>query len=540
MVSLCAMFSKEISSNILLLLKTQTIDESIKALGILLSSLGYGDRSMFYLHLSSDLKCLIPYSIGKSIEKIDVEFDVVDFSHPFSHVIQSRENKMLSYQSLIIWGHDGFQQLVALANWDNLKQYMIIPIISDSSQLTAMLFLEKLENEQCVSMDTFQWIIEVFCFQLNTLKQSQIMMNDKKQLMNNLKDLTDSEKKKQCFQLIKSHIIGKSQAMLDLFQHMSRISYTPLSILINGETGVGKDLVARTIHHASDHKSGPFVPVNCGAIPAHLFESEFFGHTKGAFTGAETDREGLISLANGGTLFLDEIGDMPLEIQQKFLRVLETKKYRPLGSDEEKTSDFRIISATHVDLNGAIECKTFRSDLYYRISQYIIKVPSLSERIDDINALVEYFIQEFNHNNQKQIKGMRQSALSVLQSADYSGNVRELKSIILACCSLTDSDWITMDTVWQYFKTINKEITQIHLVNDETTELDNKEFLLRLLQDKGGLNQSIVFLEKKLLTISLTQHDFNRKQTADFLQIPLRTLSHKCQAYGLCKNNNEP
>jgi sigma-54-specific transcriptional regulator len=207
--------------------------------------------------------------------------------------------------------------------------------------------------------------------------------------------------------------------------------------MIQGETGTGKELVAQAVHDFSSRADQPFIAINCAAIPENLLESELFGYRKGAFSGAETDKQGLITQADGGTLFLDEIGDMPLVLQAKLLRVLETRMFRPVGGKEELSSDFRLVSATHMSLLEQVRKKTFRQDLYYRLFQYPIRVPALTERTEDIELLGQHFVRLFNQAHGTDIRGIHYRAIDSLKRHGFPGNVRELKHLVEFGCAQT-------------------------------------------------------------------------------------------------------
>lgn len=232
-------------------------------------------------------------------------------------------------------------------------------------------------------------------------------------------------------------IIARSGRMWNLFGMIQRIAPHYRSVLIHGPTGAGKDLVAEALHRRS-HVSGKFVVLNCSAVVETLFESELFGHLKGAFTGADRDKIGLVELAHGGTLFLDEIGDMPLSTQAKLLRALQNREILPVGSHVVRKVDVRVVAATHRNLRAAIAEKTFREDLYYRLSMVELNIPPLAERLEDIPALARHFIQKFSHEFGKKIDGISPRALAVLQGHKWPGNVRELEHAIGRACMLSE------------------------------------------------------------------------------------------------------
>ena len=240
-------------------------------------------------------------------------------------------------------------------------------------------------------------------------------------------------------------MIGESEAILKIKDTIQKVAATDARVLITGPNGVGKELVARSLHAYSDRSSSPLIEVNCAAIPSELIESELFGHEKGSFTSAVKQRIGKFEQASGGTLFLDEIGDMSLDAQAKVLRALQEGKITRVGGEKEIPVDVRVIAATNKDLLEEVENKTFRLDLYHRLSVILIKVPSLNERLEDIPLLVEKFLQDIAKDYGKQAKQIDKKALEVLQKHDWTGNVRELRNVverlvILSGKSITDQD----------------------------------------------------------------------------------------------------
>ncbi|MEQ9424844.1 MAG: sigma-54 dependent transcriptional regulator [Cyclobacteriaceae bacterium] len=233
-------------------------------------------------------------------------------------------------------------------------------------------------------------------------------------------------------------IIGHSQPMQNLFKTIDRIKNNKVTVLISGESGTGKELVARAIHYNSNFSSAPFIPVNCGAIPEQLMESELFGHLKGAFTGASTTRVGFFQAADGGTLFLDEISNTSLNVQAKLLRAIQEKEVNMLGATKPQRVDVRIISASNADLAEMIETESFREDLYYRINVVTINIPSLRERKEDIPLLLDFFNQKFSKESAKQPLRFSKSILKVLQEYSWPGNVRELENFVQRMVIMND------------------------------------------------------------------------------------------------------
>jgi DNA-binding NtrC family response regulator len=237
-------------------------------------------------------------------------------------------------------------------------------------------------------------------------------------------------------------LVGKGPQMAATFQLIQKVAPTQATVLITGESGTGKEVVARAIHHYSLVANKIFLPINCAAIPENLLESHLFGHVRGAFTGAVASQEGLFARARGGTIFLDEIGEMPLGLQSKLLRAIETKEILPVGSTETIKVDLRIIAASNRDLKAMAEAGTFRADLYYRLAVVVLDLPPLRERREDIPALVEYLVRRHNREMKRAYRGVDNNAMRVLMSQAWKGNVRELDNMIEHAMIVGDSEWI--------------------------------------------------------------------------------------------------
>jgi two-component system response regulator GlrR len=270
--------------------------------------------------------------------------------------------------------------------------------------------------------------------------------------------------------------------MEELLSRTYLVADTDSTVLIRGESGTGKELLAVAIHRASSRRDRPFVPVNCSAIPEALLESELFGHSKGSFTGASKSHFGLFQAAHKGTLFLDEIGDMPQHLQVKLLRVLEEKQVRPVGSTTPVPVDVRIISATHRNLEEALEQKQFREDLFYRLNVVSLKLPPLHERKEDIPLLAEYFVEILSGENRKQVKRIAPEAMRILVDAAWPGNVRQLYNVVENACALATSPLITEDLLHDALKQDQKKIVPL----SEARRQFEQQYLIKLLQTTQG------------------------------------------------------
>jgi DNA-binding NtrC family response regulator len=296
--------------------------------------------------------------------------------------------------------------------------------------------------------------------------------------------------KRQVDQIFDSGMIGQCDAMMDICQVLQRVAPMPTTVLLEGESGTGKELAARALHRWSKRK-GSFVPINCGAISAELMESELFGHTKGAFTGAQQMREGLFTYADGGTLFLDEIGEMPLPMQVLLLRVLEEKSIRPVGSNREIPVDVRVIAASNRNLSKEVEQGDFREDLFYRINVVSIRMPALRERMEDLPLLVHHFAELISRELGVPLPDISDNDLVSLKAYDWPGNIRELKNIIERCLLLKRNPMQCINS--QTFKSVGavsgnddigerlEDVEKKHILNMLEIENGNKSAAARRL-----------------------------------------------------------
>lgn len=277
-------------------------------------------------------------------------------------------------------------------------------------------------------------------------------------------------------------IITQSAIMEDLLTKVDRVAQGDASVLLSGESGVGKELFARAIHQASKRCDQPFVTINCAAIPEQLLESELFGHTKGAFTGAIRDHKGLFQLAEGGSLFLDEIGDMPLLLQVKLLHALQERVIRPVGSTQSIPIDVRIISATHRDLKSEIEAGNFREDLYYRLFVVGLTIPSLAQRREDIPLLANHFLRVFAEKHQKNINGFAPEAISFLLASSWPGNIRQLMNVVEQSVVMSAIPLISYELVRDAMHRDETRITSF----EEARKQFERDYLVRLLKITAG------------------------------------------------------
>jgi DNA-binding NtrC family response regulator len=303
--------------------------------------------------------------------------------------------------------------------------------------------------------------------------------------------------------------IGASGSMRKVFELIRKVAPSKTSVMITGQSGTGKEMVARAIHDLSPRRERPFVAINCGAIPASLLESEIFGHEKGAFTGADARRQGCFELADGGTLFLDEIGELSFELQSKFLRVIEEERLRRLGGKSEIAVDVRVICATHRELKDLIQARAFREDLYFRLAVFQLHLPPLRERREDIPPLVQHFVEKFAGDTNKRVRGATPEALETLAAYAWPGNIRELRNTVERAMILCEGDLIDVGDLPPDLVGVSPESPTL----------------------KVSLGQPLREVEKEYILASLRRNGGNKARTADLLGISEKTLYNKLNRY---------
>ncbi|MBN2529230.1 MAG: sigma-54-dependent Fis family transcriptional regulator [Deltaproteobacteria bacterium] len=314
---------------------------------------------------------------------------------------------------------------------------------------------------------------------------------------------------------IHSGIVYASSSMKQVFSLIEKIARVESTVLIIGESGTGKELVARAIHDQSNRSMAPMVPINCGAIPENLIESELFGHKKGAFTDARADKAGLFLEADKGTLLLDEIGELPLLLQVKLLRVLQEGTFRPLGAQQDMRVDVRVIAATHQNLEEKVKKGEFREDLYYRLNVLPVRLPPLREREEDVLLLIDYFIHRNNQRFSSKVTGITNEARKMLLAHSWPGNVRELENVIERAQVLADGTRITKD--------------------DLPSNFQQKENVVRTTLDSDDLSikKAVRMVEEELIRKALQKTGGNRTNAARLLEISHRALLYKIKEYGI-------
>lgn len=313
-------------------------------------------------------------------------------------------------------------------------------------------------------------------------------------------------------------IIGRSEKMQQVFDMISKVAPTPTIVLVTGESGTGKELAARAIHNHSKVRNGPFLPINCGAISENLIESELFGHKKGAFTGAVSDKKGLFEAAENGTVFLDEIGELPLNTQVRFLRVLQEKKIRPVGGTSEIPINCRIVAATNRDLFGAVQEGGFREDLYYRLNVLNIELPPLRDRGADVKLLIEYYIKRYARELENPVQGVTAEAMRILLGYSYPGNVRELQNIVERAVTLERNAMIGIDVL-----PYNLQSESFERVTNEM-EIPDEGLELEAMVEK---------LERTLILKALERAGGIKKEAAKLLGITFRSMRYRLDKYNI-------
>ena len=306
-------------------------------------------------------------------------------------------------------------------------------------------------------------------------------------------------------------IIGRSRAMVDVIRRAERVAETKSTVLITGETGTGKELVARAIHDRSAQRHMPLIKVNCAAIPETLLESELFGHVRGAFTGATTTKKGKFALADGGTIFLDEIGTMTPTLQSKLLRVLQEREFEPLGAERTEKVDVRVIAASNRDLRQMVSDNRFQEDLFYRLNVIPIEIPPLRERREDIPPLVEHFVRKHAQRTGRRVERIEDGVLSALQQYDWPGNVRELENTIERAVVLSPGPVITA-----------RAVSVIGAATPQTTGLPSLK-----------LRQNIEWVERETIRRALDSASGVKKEAAELMGISQRALSYYLAKYRL-------
>jgi sigma-54 specific flagellar transcriptional regulator A len=426
------------------------------------------------------------------------------------------------------------------------KQATLLKDVIDRAEKTPVILLVEQGNEHDISTLVKQMVYQVFEWPATYSNLKQI--TDKLLLLHNQhrearKVLADGRSEARRLASI-DKLIGQSKAIVAIRKLIAQVAETEATVLILGESGTGKEVIARALHDTSYRGTKPFVPVNCGAIPAELLESELFGHEKGAFTGALNSRQGRFELAEGGTLFLDEIGDMPMTMQVKLLRVLQERTFERVGSNRTITCDVRIIAATHRDLESAIKENRFREDLYYRLNVFPIEVPTLRERSEDIPLLVKALIARLEAANRGAVR-LTNASLAVLMQYDWPGNVRELANLIERLAIIYPKGLVDIPDLpekFQKFQMPESSLVETENNTDESFEqdesidmmgvFDHSSSALAQLPKQGiDLKEYLNVLEVDLIRQALSECNGVVAHAARRLNMRRTTLVEKLRKY---------
>lgn len=319
------------------------------------------------------------------------------------------------------------------------------------------------------------------------------------------------------------NIIGSSDEIRKVLSMVERVADSDSTVLITGESGTGKELIAKAIHYNSPRANKPFVPINCGAIPGELLESELFGHIKGAFTGAIANRAGRFELASGGTLFLDEIGELSLNLQVKLLRVLQERRFEPVGSSKTHDADVRVIAATNIDLAKAVAKGQFREDLFYRLNVIPIAIPALKQRRGDIPLLLHHFVQQFNQTKNRSLTGFTPEALEILFHYPWPGNIRELENLVERLAILKGSGQVEINDLPEHYR------LGATTGSSSSSSMDG----LEIPAEGMDFNTAVDQYENLLILQALEKTGWNRNQAAALLKLNRTTLVEKIKKKGL-------
>ncbi len=449
---------------------------------------------------------------------------IVDDEENMRHMLQVMLQKAGYVAQVAADGLEGLEQMAE-------KDFDFVLCDVRMPQMDGMAFLEKsrqMRPDQTVimmsaygTMDSALEAIKIGAYDYisKPFKQDEVLLTLKKAeererlkkenvvLQNRLKKI----EQKYSF----GNIIARSEAMAQVFDLVEKVAKHKTTVLVTGESGTGKDLIAKTIHSNGNRVSVPMVSINCGGIPENLLESELFGYKKGAFTDAVKDKPGLFEEADGGTIFLDEIGELPLSLQVKLLRVLQEEEISPLGATTSKKIDVRVIAATSKDLQQEVNAGRFREDLFYRINVMKIHLPPLRERRGDIPLLVGYFIHHFNQKLEKEIEGLSSQAMPILMAYSWPGNVRELENVIERAVLLGKGRWITPDDLPQSITSGQPSPSSIAPEHTLSIKKASKT------------------LERDLIRRALELTEGNRSKAARILEISRPILISKIKEYGL-------
>ncbi len=514
---------------------------SERNLKLLLTQILSASRQLTYAE--SGQIYILDYSKRYLVPEVYQNELLVDILHPLKRIPLYLKNNnsnlknICAYSAFIgnlinipdIYSYSGFDFKDSyyhdLVNHYKTQSCITIPLRSHANLTIGILQLQNCRNANKDKLNKFpeslHSLVSAFASQAAVALDNTLLIQKNQTLIERLNEtnktlIKENENLKQKIALqsqFNKTIIGDSLAMKQVFKLLEKILNTDVTIFIKGETGTGKELIAQAIHYNSHRKNSAFIAQNCSTLPENLLESELFGYKRGAFSGADKDKEGLIKAADGGTLFLDEIGDMPLNLQAKLLRIVQDKLLRPLGSNESSLVNVRIIAATHKNLEQMIKAGDFREDLYYRLNVYPIELPPLRSRKEDIPSLLTYYLDKYSKKYNKEIQGLSPIVLDLLLAYDYFGNIRELSNIIERAVLLAENKGYILPE---------------HLDN----KLTAPDFSIKIEPNKKNRLKSLVAnYEATLIQQELKEHQGNQTNTAKKLGISRRCLIEKINRY---------
>lgn len=393
--------------------------------------------------------------------------------------------------------------------------FLAVPIKVHGETL-GVLGVDRLFPEGMESFDEDLRVLNVVALLIGqTVKLNQLVAQERRELILANQALRNELRERH---RLTGTVVGHSQAMQEVFEAIARVAPSQATVMLRGESGTGKELVARAIHYGSPRAAQPFIRLHCASVPETLFESELFGHERGAFTGATETRKGRFELANKGTLFLDEIGDIPLSMQVKLLRVLQERRFERVGGNQSHEVDVRLISATHRDLEAMVKSGTFREDLYYRLNVVPITLPPLRERVEDTPLLIEHFLRKFNRQNRRAVR-LSAELIRVMVGYHWPGNVRELENCIERLVVMADTEKVTLGTVPT---TLRGYFTDIRRVSQASGSAGS-----------GSLTGNLEAIERDRLKKALERAGWIQAKAARALGITPRQVAYKVKKYRL-------
>ncbi|ERB65234.1 sigma-54-dependent Fis family transcriptional regulator [Vibrio coralliilyticus OCN008] len=464
-----------------------------------------------------------------------LSFEQTSQTDPFNYAIQNGEVVLINE----LYQYNGYDceavYETELALGIKSANLLAWPLVDDSGKtigLLALFDLSVIDNESALT---------AFCnIAANSIRQA-VWLEEYGHMIKSLSAdnaalVRENQHLKQRKQSHYKGPIAESEQMLEVLRRLEKVLTLPVDVLLRGETGAGKEVIAKYIHENSNRADQPLIVQNCAAIPEQLLESELFGHKKGSFTGADKDKIGLFEAAHGGTLFLDEIGDMPLLLQAKLLRVLQERKVRPVGASKEVEVDVRVVAATHCHLMDKIKNGEFRADLFYRLNVFPITLPPLREREADILPLAEHFVKQSASNlGLSQAPGFSANVQKQLQEYSYPGNVRELKNIVERALLLSD-----FETISQIEFGEAAALAEAHQTTPVMVEVIQQPVVESVQQDAAeqadyskGLKEAVGEYEKTVILDCLNASNWQIKRAAEQLSLPVSTLSHKMKKYDI-------